>query len=255
MKRIFISGASSGIGEACVRKFVSEGHQVLGVARREDKLKALQSDLGPHQGNFSYAVLDVNDGHQVRLVVEQHEKFFSNVDVLLNNAGLAIGRESFQESSWDDIHRVVTTNVLGLLSVTRFVLPFMIKRQTGHVINMGSVAGREAYASGAVYCATKAAVHMLTDALRLDVGGTGVRVTTIAPGRVAETEFSRVRFRGDETKAKSVYEGYRVLTADDVAGVVSYVMGLPEHINVQELVILPTDQPSATTLAPLKVKT
>jgi NADP-dependent 3-hydroxy acid dehydrogenase YdfG len=136
--------------------------------------------------------------------------------------------------------------------MTRKILPMMIENQKGHIVNLGSVAGKEAYPGGTVYCATKAAVHMITDCLRIDLGGTGIRVSTIAPGRVAETEFSLVRFKGDEQKAKSVYEGFRTMTADDIASIVAWIVDQPEHINIQQILVLPTDQTTASTLAPKK---
>jgi NADP-dependent 3-hydroxy acid dehydrogenase YdfG len=182
--------------------------------------------------------------------LETHSEWLSKLDVLFNNAGLALGVDRLQDSDPLEIQSVVNTNVLSLLKLTRAVLPKMIARRSGLVVNMGSIAGITPYVGGTVYCATKAAVHMITDCLRLDLGGTGVRVSTLAPGRV-ETEFSQVRFRGDQSLAAKVSKGLRPLQAADIAEALRWIVSLPDHVCIQELVVMPTDQPSATTLAPL----
>lgn len=249
-KRILITGASSGIGKATALLLAQKGHDVMMAARRLDRLAIIAVTSPSITGSFSVGAIDMASAESIDKFVVQHAAWLENVDVLINNAGLALGREPLQSSALDDIQSMIDTNVSGLLRLTRHLLPLMIKNQRGHVVNLGSVAGREAYAGGTVYCASKAAVHMLSDALRHDLGGTNVRVSTIAPGRVAETEFSDVRFRGDQELAQKVYEGYRVMTARDVAETIAWVVDRPQHINVQEVVILPTDQPSATTLKP-----
>lgn len=251
-KKILITGASSGIGKATAMLLARMGHDVMMVARRIDRL-ALTAVMTPSiTGSFSVASMDLTSPESIQKFVIQHAEWLSSMDVLINNAGLALGREPIQESNLDDIQTMIDTNISGLLRLTRCLLPLMIENQKGHIINLGSVAGREAYAGGTVYCASKAAVHMLSEGLRHDLGGTNIRVSVIAPGRVAETEFSEVRFRGDRELADKVYEGYRVMTANDVAETIAWVIDRPEHINVQEVVVMPTDQPSATTLKPFK---
>lgn len=250
--KILITGASSGIGQATALQLVRKGHQVLIAARRVDKLKDTAAHSAAIVGEFIVAELDVTQPSSVERFVETHKDWLKSVDVLINNAGLALGRESLEDLPAEDIRRMVDTNVWGLLDVTRKILPFMKNRKSGHIVNLGSIAGRTAYPGGTVYCATKAAVHMITDALREDLAGQGIRVSTIAPGRVAETEFSQIRFRGDHEKAKKVYEGYRLMTAQDVAETIAWVIERPAHVNVQELILMPTDQPNATTVVPVK---
>lgn len=251
-KRILITGASSGIGKATAVLLAQKGHEVLMASRRIDQLALTAVTYPSITGSFLIGSLDITNPESIISFVRQHQQWLSEVDVVVNNAGLALGREPLQDSSHLEIEQMIQTNLSGLLHLTRHLLPFMIENQKGHIVNLGSVAGKEAYTGGTVYCATKAAVHMLSDALRHDLGGTNIRVSVIAPGRVAETEFSDVRFRGDSEQAKKVYEGYRVMTAKDVAEAIAWVIDRPEHINIQEVVMLPTDQPSATTLKPFK---
>lgn len=250
--KILITGASSGIGKATALHMARKGHQVFITARRKDRLEEIAKTSHTIIGEFFLDSLDVSDRKDISRFVTEHSNWLKDVDVLINNAGLALGREVFHEASEEDHIKMFQTNVIGLLSLTQKIIPFMKSRKTGHIVNMGSVAGDTAYKGGTVYCATKASVHMITDALRMDLGGTGIRVSTLSPGRVAETEFSEVRFRGDKLTAQKVYEGYRVLTAEEVAESLAWIIEQPAHINIQELVILPTDQPSATTLDPLK---
>ena len=248
-KKILVTGASSGIGRATAAALAKQGHSVMMAARRIERLQSAASELG---STVQIAELDVRDPASIAAFTSTHAGWLKDLDVLVNNAGLALGREGVQESDPEDFATVIDTNVTGLLRVTRALLPNMIARKRGQIVNLGSVAARTPYAGGTVYCASKAAVHMITDSLRIDLGGTGIRVCTISPGRVAETEFSEVRFRGDKDKASQVYEGYRIMTSADVANAIAWVIQQPEHVNVQELVILPTDQPSATALVPLK---
>ena len=250
--KVLITGASSGIGQATALLMARKGHEVLMVSRRKDRLEELARGTSTVVGSLLFDAFDVSDVSSVAAFVERQKDWLKDVDLLVNNAGLALGTETLDASREEDIVRVIDTNITGLLSLTRRVLPFMKARKSGHVINLGSVAGDTAYRGGTVYCASKAAVHMITDCLRMDLGGTGIRVSTVSPGRVAETEFSQVRFGGDLEKAKKVYEGYRVMTASDVAESIAWIAEQPAHINIQELVILPTDQPSATTLEPLR---
>ncbi len=250
--KIFISGASSGIGRATALLLAQKGHEVFMASRRKEVLETMARESAAVVGSFLVDALDLRKIDAIHALVERHRSWFEDCDVLINNAGLALGREALQDSKIEDSIEMIETNISGLLALTRSVLPFMVKKKSGHIVNLGSVAGDTAYKGGTVYCATKAAVHMITDCLRMDLGGTGIRVSTIAPGRVAETQFSEVRFRGDKEAAAKVYEGYRSLKASEVAESIDWVISQPAHINIQELVILPTDQPSATTLEPLK---
>jgi 3-hydroxy acid dehydrogenase / malonic semialdehyde reductase len=251
-KKILITGASSGIGRATALMLAQKGHDVMMAARRLDRL-AHTAVMSPSiTGSLSIGAIDLSDPDSIDKFCHQHGEWLSGLDVLINNAGLALGREPFQDSHLSEVQTMIDTNVSGLLRLTHRLLPIMIERERGHIVNLGSVAGREAYAGGTIYCATKAAVHMLSEALRHDLGGTNIRVSIIAPGRVAETEFSEVRFRGDEKLAQSVYEGYRTMNARDIAETIAWVLDRPEHINIQEIVLMPTDQPSATTLKPYR---
>ena len=253
MKRVLITGASAGIGQAVAQGMLREGAEVFAVARRAERMADWAAQLPkPDSQRLQMASLDVSDRVALQKFVRDHEAWLQGLDVLFNNAGLALGTDRLQDSSSEDVLQVINTNVLAVLESSRLLLPFMIRKNSGLLVNMGSIAGITPYQGGTVYCASKAAVHMMTDCLRLDVGGTGVRVTTLAPGRV-ETDFSKVRFRGDESKAASVYSGLRPLKAEDIAEAFRWVVSLPEHICIPEMVIMPTDQPSATTVAPLRV--
>jgi NADP-dependent 3-hydroxy acid dehydrogenase YdfG len=221
------------------------------AARRVDRLKEMASSSAAVVGEFLVGELDLTSPESIQNFVRENENFLGGLDVLVNNAGLALGREPFQNSSMSDVRQMIDTNVTGLLDLTHAVLPFMIKRGRGDIVNLGSVAGLTAYAGGTTYCATKAAVHMITEALRQDLAGTGLRVSTIEPGRV-ETEFSRVRYKGDAQQAAKVYQGYEPLTAHDIAETIAWIVERPAHVNVQEIVIMCTEQPNATTVVPKK---
>ncbi len=250
--KILITGASSGIGKATAILLAQKGHEVFMTSRNRDSVEAVAKESPVVVGSYLADELDVKDFRSIQNFVMRNEAWLGEVDVLINNAGLALGRDAFQESKPEDTVSVIETNVLGLLNFTRAILPFMTAKKSGHILNLGSVAADTPYKGGTVYCASKAAVHMITDCLRMDLGGTGIRVSTISPGRVDETNFSNVRFKGDTETAKKIYEGYRTLKASEVAQSIDWIISQPEHINIQELVILPTDQPSATTLEPLK---
>jgi 3-hydroxy acid dehydrogenase / malonic semialdehyde reductase len=250
--KVLITGASSGIGRATALLLARKGHDVLMVSRRKERLRELAEQSATTLGKLLFDELDVSDVGSIKAFVSRQSEWLKDVDLLVNNAGLALGADPLEQNSTDDISRVIETNVVGLLALTRAVIPFMKARKSGHILNLGSVAGSTPYKGGTVYCASKAAVHMITDCLRMDLGGTGIRVSTVSPGRVAETEFSEVRFGGDAEKARKPYEGYRTMSASDVAESIAWIVLQPAHINIQELVILPTDQPSATTLEPLK---
>ncbi len=233
-----ITGASSGIGEATTRRFAKEGRNLILIARREDRLKKLSSDLQTFGIEVMVRALDVTDA-------EALENFFASlsaisIDVVVNNAGLALGTEPFDRYDFKDIQTMVDTNITAFMRVAHLSLPFL-KKTKGHLFNLGSIAGTETYAGGTVYCATKHFVHAFTKGLRKDLLGSGVRVTTIAPGRV-ETEFSVVRLKGDDAKAKKVYEGYRPLLPADIADAIWYVASRPKHVNIEEMLIMPTDQ-------------
>lgn len=240
-KKILITGASSGIGEACAKILAAEGNSILATGRRVDRLKNLKSD------QVQITELDMQKSDSIDAFIKKNREWLDGVDVIVNNAGLALGRDKFQDSPVEDIKTVIETNVIGLLELSRKLLPFMIPHKKGQIINLGSVAGEMAYQGGTVYCASKAAVHMITDALRLDLGGSGIRVCTIAPGRV-ETEFSVVRFKGDKQTADKAYQGYRKLVAKDIAECIAWVINRPEYLNIQQITLMSTDQPNAVTI-------
>ncbi len=239
---ILITGATSGIGEACAQTFARHGCNLVLWARRADRLQALQADLSAEHGiAVTVATLDVRDADAVAAAAQS----LPPIDVLINNAGLSRGLEPLHEgvlSKWDEM---IDTNIKGLLHVSRAVLPQMVRRHTGVVVNIASIAGRQAYRGGNVYGATKAAVKMLSDSMQIDLNGTGVRVCNVDPGLV-ETEFSQVRFDGDTHKAASVYTGMTPLTGADVADVVYFVATRPAHVSIQDVLITPTDQASVS---------
>jgi len=243
---VFVTGASSGIGEACARAFAREGARLLLAARRverlEDSVAGLMRLGAKEVRTFG---LDVRDAAAVQAAVDGLPPDWRAIDVLVNNAGLSRGLDPLQSGKLADWNEMIDTNVKGLLHVDRAVVPLMVERGTGSVIHIGSIAGREVYPMGNVYCATKHAVRALTEGLRIDLLGSGVRVTAVDPGLVA-TEFSEVRFRGDAKRATSVYQGMTPLTGDDVAEVVVFAATRPPHVNLAEMLVLPTDQASAT---------
>jgi hypothetical protein len=242
---ILITGATAGIGEATARIFAENGRDLFLVGRRRDRLEALSDEL---KQNYKVRVhtyaLDVSRADEVRSFSQAAASLLSETQVLVNNAGLAKGVQPIQEidsSAWD---AMIDTNIKGLLAMSREVLPHFIKRGDGHIVNLGSVAGFYTYPKGNVYCATKAAVKALTEGMRMDLLGTGVRVTEISPGMV-ETEFSVVRL-GDAERAKSVYQGMTPLTARDIAETIYWCVSRPRHVNIQEVILYPTDQASPT---------
>jgi len=241
---VFISGASSGFGEACARVFAQAKRDLILVARRKGRLQALAAELKRVHGiQVSAYELDVRDRKAVDELVSAERNLFQKVDVLINNAGLAKGLSPIQSGNVDHWDQMIDTNIKGLLYVTRTLLPFLIDNR-GHVVNIGSTAGHWAYPSGNVYCATKFAVHALSEAMRMDLHGTGVRVTEISPG-MAETEFSLVRL-DDAEKARAVYAGMTPLSASDVAEAVLWSIQRPRHVNIQQMILFPTDQSSVT---------
>lgn len=253
-KVVLITGASSGIGAACAKMFAREGARLLLCARRQDLLNQLAHDLKEQYGTETRTVaVDVSQREMVEALWAELPNAWRGVDVLINNAGLAAGLETLEEGKVDDWEQMVHTNVLGLLYVTRAVLPEMIHRNMGHIVNIGSLAGHQVYQKGAVYCATKAAVKALTEGLRLDLFGKKIRVTTVDPGMV-KTNFSVIRFKGDRLRAEGVYEGVDALTPEDVADAVLYCVTRPPHVNISQMIVMPTDQVAVTTVSrkPLK---
>lgn len=244
--RAMVTGVTAGIGQATAEALCKAGvKELVAVARREERLKELCEGWNDKYGTQVAAmVMDVRDRVEIDRNAEEHGNLF-DVDILVNNAGLARGRDPVQTADLDDFDAMVDTNVKGLLYMTRHVVPHMIKRGSGHIVNLGSVAGRWTYAGGAVYCATKAAVTSISEGLRMDLIGKNIRVTNIEPGLV-DTEFSLVRYKGDAAAAKKVYADTRPLHAADVADAILWCLQRPEHINVQELVLFPTDQAAVT---------
>jgi len=241
-RKIFVTGATSGIGLECARAFAQDGDNVLIAGRRADCLAAIKEDFEQQYGiRVDTLVLDVSKREDVDAKVKAAIEAFGGIDVLVNNAGLAQGLDPFQDSSVDDAVTMINTNVLGLLYVTKAVLPFMMAQNSGHIVNMGSTAGIYAYPGGAVYCATKAAVKMLADGIRMDTIATDIKVTTIQPG-IVETPFSEVRFHGDAERAKSVYAGIEAVQPEDVADVVLYVTNQPKRLQISDVTIMANQQ-------------
>ena len=238
-KIAFITGASSGIGEACARRFARADYHLVLAARRVEKLTALARELG---APCHVTRLDVTDPRQVVEAVDTLPEAFANPDVLINNAGLALGLEPAQSASLEDWDGMIDANVRGLVHCTRAVLPKMVAQKRGHIINVGSTAGTYPYPGGNVYGATKAFVHQFSLNLRADLLGTPIRVTSIQPGMVSGSEFSTVRFHGDSQKASSVYRGVQALTPEDVAEAIYYCVSCPPHMNVNVMELMPVDQ-------------
>ena len=236
---ILITGASAGFGKALAERLVANGHRVIGCARRLDKLNALADTLGEA---FLPVVMDVSDTATIPQIIADLPDNFSQIDVLVNNAGLALGTEPAQNASLDDWMRMTDTNVKGLMALTHAVLPAMVARDSGYIINVGSIAGSWPYFGGNVYGATKAFVKQFSLNLRADLIGTQVRVTNLEPGNVAGTEFSNVRFYGDDDKAAKVYDGFKTMTGDDIGDILLWLIESPAHINVNRLEVMPVAQ-------------
>lgn len=245
-KNVLITGATSGIGEACARKFAEAGYQLILTGRNTDKLTQLAQELG-EQTEVKTLAFDVRDAEAAKAAVGSLEGDWQRIDVLINNAGLALGLEKEYEGDPEDWNTMIDTNIKGLLTMTRLIVPAMVARNDGHVINIGSVAGDAAYAGGNVYCATKAAVKAITDGLRIDVAESAVRVTNLKPGLV-ETNFSKVRFHGDEARAEKVYQGIQPLTGEDIADVALYAAQAPKHVQIAEVLVLATHQGSGSVI-------
>jgi NADP-dependent 3-hydroxy acid dehydrogenase YdfG len=248
-KTILITGASSGIGEGCARKFASQGARLILNSRSTDKLTALAEELKEKYDAECYVMpFDVCNREAAAAALNALPQEWRSIDVLINNAGLAIGVDKEHEGSLDEWDVMIDTNIKALLSMTRLVVPGMVERGKGHIINIGSIAGDAAYPGGSVYCATKAAVKALSDGLRIDLVDTPLRVTNIKPGLV-ETNFSVVRFRGDKEKADNVYRGIKPLNGDDIAEVAYFAASAPEHMQVAEILVMPTYQATGTIVS------
>lgn len=246
-KIVLITGATSGIGEACARKFAQGGYDVIITGRRAQLLANLKKELEAEGVRVLALAFDVRNRNAATAAINSLPLEWQQIDVLINNAGLALGLEPEYEGSFEDWETMIDTNIKGLLTMTRLVVPRMVKRDSGHVINIGSVAGDAAYAGGNVYCGTKAAVKTITDGLRIDLAHTSVRVTNVKPGFV-ETHFSNVRFHGNDSRAEKVYEGVKPLTGADIAEVVFYAASAPAHVQIAEVLVLATHQANGSVL-------
>ena len=246
-KTVLVTGATSGIGEACARRFAMNGYNVIITGRSKEKLESLQHELESKGVEVLPLCFDVRNREQAEKALDGLTGKWRYVDVLINNAGLARGLEPEYEGDFNDWDEMVDTNIKGLLNITRLVVPGMVARNSGHVINIGSVAGDAAYAGGGVYCGTKAAVKAITDGLRIDVAHTKVRVTNVKPGLV-ETHFSNVRFHGDDKRADNVYKGIKPLCGDDIADVAYYAASAPEHVQIAEVLVLATHQANGSVI-------
>jgi NADP-dependent 3-hydroxy acid dehydrogenase YdfG len=245
-KIVFITGASAGIGEACAEVYAEAGAKLILMARREDKLNLVAMRLKEHYATEVYPIIcDVRSYEQIKKHIDAIPESWQNIDVLINNAGKARGFSKIQDGELDDWEEMIDTNIKGLLYLSRLILPKMVERKTGHVINIGSIAGRDIYPLGNVYCGSKAAVAAISKGMVIDLNGTGVKVTNIEPGLV-ETEFASVRFHGDEQKAKAVYQGYTPLMGRDIAEIALFCTNRPSHVMIQDILVTPTDQATAT---------
>ena len=246
-KIVMVTGATSGIGEACAKKFAQGGYDVIITGRRKEKLDTLKKELENMGAEVLAMQFDVREREAAKKAIEFLKGKWATIDVLINNAGLALGLDKEYEGDFEDWDIMIDTNIKGLLNMTRFVVPARVKRNEGHVINIGSVAGDAAYANGNVYCATKAAVKTITDGLRIDVAESNVRVTNVKPGLV-QTNFSNVRFHGDDARADNVYKGVKPLTGDDIADVAFYAASAPAHVQIAEVLVLATHQASGSVI-------
>lgn len=246
-KTVLITGATSGIGLGCARKFAENGDRLILTGRNKERLEAVKAELTTKGTEVLTLAFDVRDRQAAKEAIDHLPAEWQVIDVLINNAGLALGLEPEYEGNLDDWETMIDTNVMGLLTMTRLIVPGMVERNSGHVINIGSVAGDAAYAGGNVYCATKAAVKALSDGLRIDVANTAVRVTNLKPGLV-ETNFSNIRFHGDTERAAKLYQGIKPLTGDDIADVAVYAANAPAHVQIAEVLILATHQASGSVI-------
>ncbi|HJN05522.1 MAG TPA: SDR family NAD(P)-dependent oxidoreductase [Bacteroidales bacterium] len=244
-KITLITGATSGIGRSCAYLFAQNNHDLILIGRRKNRLDEISGEL---KSNYNIQVLqltlDVRDNEAVKKAISTLPDEWKLIEILINNAGLAVGLNTLQDGDVDDWERMIDTNIKGLLYMSRALLPMFVQQNRGHVINIDSIAGKEVYTNGNVYCASKHAVDALTKSMR-DLVKHGVKVTQVAPGAI-ETEFSLVRFKGDKDQADNIYKGFKPLSPDDIANVVYYTTTLPAHVNINDIVIMPTAQASAT---------
>lgn len=247
-KIALITGATSGIGEACAKIFAREGYQLILTGRRLERLENLAKKLNDKYGvQVAVSSFDIRNRDAVVKNLEELPENWKKVDVLINNAGLSQGLDPIQKGSFDDWDTMIDTNIKGLLYVSKIVSNWMIENKKGHIINIGSIAGKEVYANGNVYCATKHAVDAINQGMRIDLLPYGIKVTAVHPGAV-ETEFSEVRFKGDKERAKKVYQGFEPLVANDIAETIWFVASRPAHVNINDLLIMPTAQANAATI-------
>ena len=247
-RTVFITGASSGIGKATAELLAGQGFRIIACGRRKDRLKALKEKWGDAVHTLCF---DVREKQEVFDAVASLPEAFKEIDILVNNAGNAHGMDTIDQGSLEDWDAMIDINVKGLLYVTKAILPVLLKSENPHIINIGSTAGKEVYPKGNVYCASKFAVDAINQALRIDLNEHGVRVGAVNPGLV-ETEFSQVRFKGDSPRASAVYQGYQPLTPGDIAEIISFVVSRPVHVNIADLVVMPTDQASSTIVRKAK---
>ena len=246
MKTILITGATSGIGLAAAKKLAKSKNQLILCGRRQRKLDEISSELSK-TSNILSLCFDVSEKNEVTKLLDNLPEGFSSIDILINNAGNAHGMDTIQDGSLEDWDNMIDSNVKGLLYVSRIIIPKMIEKQSGHIINIGSLAGREVYEKGNIYCATKHAVNAISKAMRVDLNKTGIKVSEINPGLV-ETDFSNVRFKGDNNRAEKVYQGYKALQADDIADIIEFVINRPSHVNIADILVLPQAQATSSII-------
>ena len=246
MKTILITGATSGIGLAAAKKLGNKKNQLILCGRRQRKLDEISEELSK-SANVLSLCFDVSNKNEVNRLLNNLPEQFSSVHILINNAGNAHGLDTIQDGSLDDWDNMIDSNVKGLLYVSRVIIPKMIEQKCGHIINIGSLAGREVYEKGNIYCATKHAVNAISKAMRIDLNKTGIKVSEINPGLV-ETDFSNVRFKGDSNRAEKVYQGYKALQADDIADIIEFVINRPDHVNIADILVLPQAQATSSII-------
>ena len=246
MKTIFITGATSGIGLAIAKKMANSQNQLILCGRRQKKLDEISKKLSAIT-NVLTLCFDISEKKEVTKLLENLPKEYNSIDILINNAGNAHGLYKIQDGSLEDWDNMVDSNIKGLLYVSRVIIPKMIKKGSGHIINIGSLAGREVYEKGNIYCATKHAVNAISKAMRIDLNKTGIKVSEVNPGLV-ETDFSSVRFKGDSDRAEKVYQGYKALQADDIADIIEFVINRPNHVNIADILVLPQAQATSSII-------